>query len=45
MNSNGDLSEFDLSDLSSSDDSDIEDLLHDLEDVTRPPSSFSPSTC
>jgi hypothetical protein len=32
MNSNGDLSEFDLSDSSSSDDSDIEDLLHDLED-------------
>jgi hypothetical protein len=32
MNSNRDLSEFDLSDLSSSDDSNIEDLLHDLED-------------
>jgi hypothetical protein len=32
MNSNGDLSEFDLSDSSSSDDFDIEDLLHDLEE-------------
>jgi hypothetical protein len=32
MNSNGDLSEFDLLDSSSSDDSGIEDLLHDLED-------------
>jgi hypothetical protein len=32
MNSNGDLSEFDLSDSSSSNDSDIKDLLHNLED-------------